>query len=72
MASYKLEDKLNTFIHIDTSSEKNVTSCGKAFLRGMNADNLLSKNATACFNDVTTFYYHELPTIEIKNYYGSF
>lgn len=38
----------------------------------MDANDILSKNTTACFNDWLWFYYHELPLTQIKYYYGSF
>lgn len=49
-----------------------MTLYGNAFLRGMDADDILSPNTTACFNNWIWFYYHEIPITQIKYYYGSF
>ena len=32
----------------------------------------MSANTTRCFNDWLWFYYHEIPTTQIKIYYGNF
>jgi hypothetical protein len=56
-----VKDELNTTWYINTTEEYNLTLYGNAFLRGMDADDILSPNTTACFNNWIWFYYHEIP-----------
>ncbi len=63
---------MNSSWVINNSLEGNTTAFGNAFLRGLNADKLLSGNSSLCLNNWIWFYYHELPTYEIKYYYGAF
>ena len=63
---------MNFTFNINASTEANVTANANAFLIGLQADKLLSANASECVNSALEFYYHEIPTYQVKLYYGSF
>jgi hypothetical protein len=63
---------MNYSLPINQTQEQNLTIYGNAFIKGLEANTILSANTSACFNDVLWFYYHELPLQQIKMYYGSF
>ena len=67
-----IRDSINTTFNINSTNEYNLTVFGNAFLKGMDANGILSPNTTNCFNDWIWFYYHEVPITQIKYYYGSF
>ena len=57
-ASPMVQESINTTFVINTTNEYNLTLYGNAFLRGSDADDILSANTSACFNDWIWFYYH--------------
>jgi hypothetical protein len=57
---------------VNTSLEANWTLGGNAFLRGVDAKDLVGANASICFQNVTQFYFHEFNDYLIKMHYGSF
>ena len=67
-----LKESMNFTFNINASTEANVTANANAFLIGLQADKLLSANASECVNSALEFYYHEIPTYQVKLYYGSF
>ena len=70
--THKVKNALNFTLDINQSQELNMSLYGNAFLKGLDANTLLSANTTSCFNDALWFYYHELPLSQIKIYYSSF
>eukprot|EP00349_Pseudokeronopsis_sp_Brazil_P008579 CAMPEP_0202964822 /NCGR_PEP_ID=MMETSP1396-20130829/8916_1 /ASSEMBLY_ACC=CAM_ASM_000872 /TAXON_ID= /ORGANISM="Pseudokeronopsis sp., Strain Brazil" /LENGTH=239 /DNA_ID=CAMNT_0049687231 /DNA_START=36 /DNA_END=755 /DNA_ORIENTATION=+ len=67
-----LKESANFTFNVNESTEGNVTNNSMAFLKGLKADSLLSKNATPCVLNAIDFYYHELNNYQVKMYYGSF
>ncbi len=63
---------MNFTFNVNASTEANVTANANAFLRGLQADEILSANSSACVNGMIQFYYHEIPTFQVKMYYGTF
>jgi hypothetical protein len=66
----ELSDELNTTYTFDEEAYKNVSSFGKAFLRGFKA-NQFSPNATQCFDNMVDFHYKVMPLMEIRMYYAT-